>query len=120
VTAARRALLWFGVLGAPAAWVFHLVAGYGIQEADCSRGSARWGFSSHPLEIAVTAAALAIGLGALLASAWIWRTAETRGADPRGRVAFMAFAGIISSMLFLGIIAVGGAGAAYLDPCAPG
>ena len=119
MTASRRALLWFGVLGAPAAWVFHLVAGYGIQEADCSRGSARWDFSSHPLEIAVTAAALGIGVAALVAAAWSWRAAEA-GADPRGRVAFMAFAGIISSLLFLGIIAVGGAGAVYLDPCTPG
>ncbi len=116
----RAALLWFGLLGAPAAWVLHLVLGYGLQEADCSAGASHWGLSSHPLEIAVTAVAAAIGLAAACAAGWSWRQVDRGSADPKGRVGFMAFGGIIVSLLFLAIIGVGGVGAVYLHPCTPG
>lgn len=121
MTAARRFLLWFGVFGAALAWALHLVVGYWLEEAACSTGSSRWFSGDHPAQIGTTAVALAVGVLALLAAAVSFRSVR-RGevADPRGRVFFLAAAGIGVSAFFLAITAIAGSGAIILDPCTPG
>lgn len=114
---ARPFLLWFGVLGAPAAWTVQLVAGYGIEDAACSRGSAHWGLSGDTWQAAVSlvvvAVALAAGGSALAAR-------RERGVDERGRLGFMATIGLLASALFGALIVVTAIGVVSLDSCRPG
>ena len=36
-------LMWFGLLGAPAAWVVQFVFGYAVTEAACDAAGTKWG-----------------------------------------------------------------------------
>jgi hypothetical protein len=121
VSFTSRFLLWFGVFGAALAWSGHLFAGYWLEEAACETGSRRWFSGDHPAQIATTAVALAVCALAVLAAAATLR-AVRRGElpDPRGRVLFLAAAGVAASLFFLAITAVAGSGAIILDPCTPG
>jgi hypothetical protein len=114
-----RLLLWFGVAGPPAAWTLHLLLGYGYEEAACSN---RGGLDVvEPLIVALTVVLAAATLAAGAAGYVSWR-ATRRGDldDPRGRVAFMGFSGVVASALFLAIIVFGGVQLVVLDPCLPG
>ena len=111
-------LLWFGVLGAPAAWTLLLVVGYGFEEVDCSRGSSRWGFDAATGNLVLFIATASIGVVAGAASFSAWRrTQQPEAADVRGRLAWMGFAGILVSGLFLALILFTGFGVAFLDQC---
>jgi hypothetical protein len=115
----ERLLPWAGLLAAPLAWAFYLVAGYGLEEVDCSRGSMHWGLDGRAWEAAVTIVAASVALAGLAAAAWTRRRAE-RGSDPRGRLGFLSTWGLLGSPLFLLVIVVGGIGVLTLDPCARG
>jgi len=119
VTGSRSALLWYGVVGAPFAWVLQLVVGYGLEEAACSPGSGRWGIDGDVWEVVVSIGAAAAGAAALAAAFASRRNAE-RAADPSGRVAFMATAGLLADVLFLALIALTTAGVIALGSCEAG
>jgi hypothetical protein len=115
-----RRLLWFGVLGAPFAWASQLVLGYGIEEAACSSGTASSGFwelGRESLIFGVSLAAALVALAAGLVAAANLRAARD---GERGQLAFLAAAGTLGSILFLGTILLAGASLATLDPCAAG
>ena len=118
LTRRERAGLWFAFLGPPAAWTLHLLLGYGAEEAACSTGLDD-GFVEPwvaAITVALGGATVATGLAGLRA----WRAARGGAiADPRGRVAFMAFAGMAGSALFGATILLGGIQILFLDPCAP-
>ena len=118
MSARANVLLWFGLLGAPLAWALQLVVGYGVEEAGCAQGSRRWGLPTHAFQIVILCVCLAVALGSAIAAAWSWRAAE-RGRVPnrRGRVAFLAYSGLLASALFLALIVLSGAGAITLDTC---
>jgi hypothetical protein len=109
--------LWLGLLAAPAAWTAQLVFGYGAEEADCAAGSGGWDFSSHTVNALLFAAAGAAALAGLAAALWSLRSAEH---DARGRVAFMAFGGVLVSSLFGVLVVMTGIGVLSLEPCTPG
>jgi len=115
------ALLWFGVLGAPLAWAFQLVAGYGLEEAACGTGTATdelWGVTSLTPIAVVCAAALAVAVLSLAAAALSRRrVTRERAADVRGYFGFTALAGVLVSTYFLALIALTTAGVLVLDPC---
>lgn len=112
-------LLWLGVLGPPAAWAAQLVVGYGAEEADCSSGSGSFD-GSHPVAVWLSVGAGVVALVSLLAAAWLWRETRTRRLDERGRVAFMATAGVLGGLLFLALIVFTAVGVTHFDPCRPG
>jgi hypothetical protein len=114
------ALLWFGLLGAPLAWAGQLVVGYGVEEADCSAGSMRWGIESGTWELALTIATALVGALACAAAVLMLVRVRRREPDLQGRVEFMAAGGILVSAVFLVLIVLGGAAAVYLEPCTPG
>jgi hypothetical protein len=112
----RRAdlLQWFGLLGGAIAWATHLVLGYGVTVADCSRGGAPWGLDLRVWEIVLMAAAAAVVVLAELAALTVYL--ETRGIDhegppPDGRRHFFASAAVIGNVLFLGAVVLAGAAA---------
>jgi hypothetical protein len=113
-------LQWFGLLGAPLAWAVQLVVGYGLEEADCSAGGMRWGLSTEPWQVALTACAAAIALAGGVSALILLREIRGRGGDPLGRVSFMAAGGVLVSGVFLSLILLGGLGAIVLPECEQG
>jgi hypothetical protein len=114
-------LLWFGVLGAPLAWAFQLVAGYGLEEAACGTGTATddyWGVSALTPIAVVCAVAAATAVASLASAALTHRRVHDRDAyDPRGYARFTSLAGVLASTYFLALIALTTVGVLTLEPC---
>jgi hypothetical protein len=109
--------VWLALVGVPLAWTAQLVVGYGAEEANCAPGSGRWGFSSHTVNAILFALAGAVALLGLAAAV---RVLLQRPVDARGRIAFMAFGGVLVASLFGALIVMTGVGVLSLEPCTPG
>ena len=120
VRLARSAVLWLGVLGAPAAWTLQHVTGFALTEATCEEaGTSGWNVHMDAWTIAVTATAVAVALAAEAAAIATLRA--TRGAEsepPAGRAHFLAVIGVTIGPLFLAMILMSGLGAIFLTPLA--
>jgi hypothetical protein len=119
-----EALMWFGLLGAPAAWTFQHVAGYGLTEAACNAAGTTWSTPVDAWTIVVTTGAAAIALLAGLAAFLAFRrTRQVEGVGgseeppPKGRIHFLAVVGITISPLFFAIIVMSGLGSIFLANC---
>jgi heme/copper-type cytochrome/quinol oxidase subunit 2 len=112
-------LMWFGVLGAPAAWTLLLWSGAGLTLADCAAG-----IGEVPVEALVGALAAVAVLVAILAGASarsvLRATRDASDAPPGGRVHFLATIGIVVSFLFGCLIVMTGLGIVLLDGCHQG
>lgn len=123
------ALIWFGVLGGPVAWAVQFVANLALTFAQCNAPSGRWQLPVHTLEIALSVAAITVGLLAMGVSLSLYRrtfrldhiaAAERRGegsAPPTGRINFLATVGLTVNFLALSIIVMTGIGAPLLPVC---
>jgi hypothetical protein len=110
--------LWFGILGAAAAWAAQLSLGDMVAELGCEAGGP---------STAIQVALLVISALATVVAAWAlvvaWRAnVELRDATGEGvpveRASFMALAGVLSSSLFLLLIVLGGfAPHLFLETC---
>lgn len=104
------AVLWFGLLGGPLAWVTQLVLNYSLEEwFACSPGTATTGvilgYRVPSIAFAVTAALAALALGAGLAALACYRKMRRSGdGEIVGRARWMAVAGIMNSVLYFIII----------------
>jgi hypothetical protein len=123
LSARTELLAWFAFLGGAAAWTFHLVVGYGLEEVACSPGTAGQDVAGVDVELLVavlTGVAGAVALASGLAGLALHRSVSRgRRDDPRGRLAFMAGAGALAGFVFLLIILLGGIQIARLDSCVP-
>ena len=114
--------MWFGLLGAPAAWVVQFLVGYAITEAACGRAGLGGGVDGVTIVATAIGATVAI-LAELAAIAAFRATRAAEGAGgseeppPRGRVHFLATVGIVIAPLFLAIILMSGLGAVLLPEC---
>jgi hypothetical protein len=119
-------LLWFGLLGAPAAWTVQFLIGYWLSEVGCSRGGDS-GLAVDGWTIAATAVAAALAVLAEVAAITMFRaTRGVRGVGgsdeppPKGRVHFLAVIGIVIAPLFFFIIVMSGVGVVVLENCHQG
>jgi hypothetical protein len=119
-------LLWFGLLGAPAAWTAQFLVGYWLSEVGCSRGGDS-GLAVDGWTIAATAVAAVLALLAELCAIRTFRaTRGVRGVGgsdeppPKGRVHFLAVVGIVIAPLFFFIIVMSGVGVVVLEDCHQG
>jgi hypothetical protein len=122
-------LVWFAVLGGAGAWAVQFVANLAFSFAQCNAPAGRWQLPVHNFQIALSAAAVAIGLAAETVSLWLYlRTfhidhiaeAERRGEGsppPTGRINFLAMVGLTVNFLALSIIVMTGIGAPLLPVC---
>jgi hypothetical protein len=119
-------LLWFGLLGAPAAWVVQFLVGYWLTEVGCSAGGDR-GLAVDGWTTVATVVAAVLAVIAELAAITMFR--ETRGArgkdgseepPPKGRTHFLAVVGMAVAPLFFFIIVMSGVGAVVLENCHQG
>ena len=122
MTRARLELLqWFGLLAAPFAWATQLVVGFGVTQAACSR--AHIGVAMTPWELGLTVTAGVVALTAQACAVVLLRELQPVEYDargPRGRMYFFAIAAVLGNTLFLGAIALTGAGVVDHIPCTQG
>lgn len=117
------ALLWFALLGGPAAWTAHLLGSYPLVPVACRMGT------TAPLNI-LTAVTAVIALAAAATGWWAYRRSRGPvGADPaRGsgvevaepRPAFMGMLGLMLALLFAFAILMEGLPPVLQDPCLRG
>lgn len=106
--------LWFGLLGAPTAWVLGLSAEYALVEVACTKRT------MLPLHLASTVTLLlALGAGWLAYTQWdrLGRGWAGEAGDSATRSRFMAVVGVMISALFVLAIVAQWLGTAFLHPC---
>jgi hypothetical protein len=106
-------VLWFAVLGAPAAWALQFGISYWITEAKCSEAGSRWGISVDAWVIVLTVLAVSVGLAAGWVALSLFRAtgdAELSDDPPAGRTHFFAWIGLAVTPIFLAIIVLNLAG----------
>lgn len=114
-------MLWFGVLGAPLAWLTQLVVNYSLEEwFSCSPSVTEvgevLGMSVRTVGLIVTLGTGLVAVGAGVASVSCFR--KTGGGDERSnRPRWMAIAGIMNSVLYLLFIVVGVVPTLILNLC---
>jgi hypothetical protein len=112
-----RVIVWYGVLGAPSAWVLQHLAGFGLAETACSVGGLP-GLSLDAWTTVITAICLAVAAGGGIASVAAFRATRDKGdAPPAGRVHFLAILGMAITPLFMAIMVFSGVGVDVLAEC---
>ena len=113
-------LQWVGLLAGAALWGAAHVVGYGITEADCSRGSSGWGIDFDLWQALANGLAAALTIGAGLAALAV--VLGTRGSSyesepPVGRMRFFAIAALAANTIFLAMIVLYAVGSIAGVPC---
>ncbi len=102
------ARLWFGLLGAPAAWSLHLLVSYAVHALGCEAGwpGLRWWL------VGVTALFGAAAAAAGIVAYGYWSRAHAGGLatepPPPGAAAFVGLSGALLSVVFVAGILLGG------------
>ena len=102
----RSFWLWFGVLGAPAAWTIQLVATYSLEEwfacspSTTSRGQIL-GRSVSTTAIAITVVLTLVALAAAAVSVALYRKLPATDGEVAVRAKWMALAGVMNGVLYL-------------------
>ena len=117
--------LWVGVLAAPMAWVLMGLIGYYLAARSCEPGTAGVPMlgTAHPrvTQVVLDVIALAAGAFGLVVSLGSWRALQPppgRGSSPEwGRAHFLAFVGVLTSILFLGGILLFGLSPFLVNAC---
>ena len=100
-------LLWFAVLGAPAAWALQFGVGYWVTQAKCSPAGAMWGISLQAWIIVLSVIAIPMAIAAGVVAYGLFRGTEGAGTEPPGgRNRFLAVIGMAITPLFLAIMAL--------------
>jgi hypothetical protein len=113
-------LQWFGLLAAALAWTGQLVLGFGVTDAACSAGSARWGIDVHTWEIVLLVAGAGAAVVAEAAALVLFLDTRGTGEDdppPWGRRHFFASAALVGNALFLTVILLSGLATLAHSPC---
>ena len=112
-TGGRRlnALQWFGLAGAPLAWAAMHVLGWAVSELGCAPGGGQLGLDARGLQIALTAAALAVWGLATASALAVYRATRSEEEDPDppvGRAHMIAVAALaVNAVFFCMILMVG-------------
>jgi hypothetical protein len=113
-------LQWLGLLVGAFTWAAVHVVGYGITEAHCSVGGARWGIGLDVWQATLMSVAALVVLAAEAAAVTV--VVRTRGLDdsaapPLGRVHFFGVAAAAANAIFLTIILLDGFAAIFDAAC---
>jgi len=114
---------WLGLLLGAGVWAAQHVTGFGITQAACGAGGRGWAISYDEWQVALTAAAAALVVGAQAASVGV--LLGTRGATyedgpPPGRIRFFAIAALVANVIFLAIILLDGVATILDTTCRQG
>jgi hypothetical protein len=114
--------LWFAVLGAPLAWLTHMVVGYSLEEwFACSPSTSEAGkivgLDVRTFVLIFTGAMALVAVAAGVAAVTCLRKIKAQESEESLRPRWMAIAGIMNSVLYLLIILGGVAPALILETC---
>jgi hypothetical protein len=116
--------LWVGVLAAPAAWAAMEVIGYYLAARSCepTLGGVPLLGTAHPraTQVAIDVVAIAVSLVGLVIAIGSWRALQPPHGESTpewGRAHFMAFVGVLASVLFLGGIVLFGIPPFLVNAC---
>jgi hypothetical protein len=115
----RQAVQWIGVLAAPIAWAVQLQAAYSFSRFACSHpwcSSAHHATSAGTFIIAVIGAIIAWSEHSRLSRQLPEETAEPEE-SVTSRARFMAWLGVITSVLFALVIVAQWLPTIFIDPC---
>jgi hypothetical protein len=111
-------LLWFGVVGSPAAWVLMFLTGFAFDLAQCNPAGREWRLPVDAWTIAATVFGVVVATLSLASAVATYRVVRDAGEEvPGSRIKFMAICGITIAPLFLAIILMSGLGATSLAEC---
>ncbi|HWF54354.1 MAG TPA: hypothetical protein VG223_07005 [Solirubrobacteraceae bacterium] len=122
-------LIWFAALGGALAWATQFVANLFLTFAQCNQIHTHRRLPLHELEVALSAAAIVVTLGAEGVAVTLFRRAwrlddivrsEIAGkgaAPPVGRIAFLSVIGLLVNFLALSIIVLTAIGAPLSAVC---
>jgi hypothetical protein len=118
-----NALVWFGVLGGPAAWAMQFLFGMQFGLARCESPDARFQFPVHTISVVLAATGVVIGVLAELTAVAVFRA--IRGPDDlpqapevtAGRLRFLAAVGMTVNPLTLTLCAMLAVGSPILGIC---
>ena len=113
------ALVWFALLGAPAAWTLQHVTGFGLTVASCEEaGKTAWHISLDFWTIVASAITLGVGILGVAASLLSLRRTRDAGTEPPGaRLRFLALVSVTTAPLVLCIIVMSGVGVVLISDC---
>jgi hypothetical protein len=117
---ALEALQWFGLLAGPLAFAGEHVIGLGATFAQCSPAGSHWSIEPHLYQMtAMAVAALIVVLGELASLLAFLGTSEHEWEDdpPRGRIHFLATAGLAVGPVILTLVLLNGLGVIYHPDC---
>ena len=110
--------MWFGLLGAPAAWTAQHVFGISVVEAACNPPRPHWGLPVDSMTLAATVVATIVAALSGAAAFMAYRATSDAGTDPpEARVRFLGIVGIVVSPLFLMIVLMSGITVIALPEC---
>jgi hypothetical protein len=116
--------LWVGVLAAPVAWLLMEMVGYYLAARSCEPGTGGVPLlgTAHPrvTQVIIDVAAAIVALIGLTTAVRSWRALPQPGreATPElGRAHFMAFVGVLVSVLFFGGILLFGLPPFFVNAC---
>ncbi|HXT14363.1 MAG TPA: hypothetical protein VN706_01955 [Gemmatimonadaceae bacterium] len=116
--------LWVGVLAAPCAWVLMEIVGYYLAARSCEPGTAGVPLlgTANPrvTQVIIAVVAIVVSLIGLVTAIGSWRALPQPGREPPselGRAQFMAFVGVLTSVLFLGGIVMFGIPPFFVNAC---
>ena len=115
-------LLWFGALGAPAAWTVQLLLNYSLEEwFACSPSATRKGevvgLQVPTAALLTSGALMAVAVVAGLVSVSCYRKIGDGSNEVTSRAKWMALAGIMNSVLYLIVILASFGPPLLLDIC---
>jgi hypothetical protein len=116
-------LQWTGLLLGALVWTGQHVVGFGVTQAECGSGGARWGISNTVWQGSLMGAAATFVVLAELAAIAVFLGTERASYEsppPPGRIRFFAIAAMVANLLFLGIILLDGFGSIFNITCRQG
>ncbi len=116
-------LQWVGLLAGALVWTGQHVVGYGITEAECSRGGMHWGISNDVWQASLLGAAALLVLAAEAAAVSVvvlTRRTSYESPPAPGRIRFFAIAAVAANLIFLTIMLLDGLAAIFNIACRQG
>jgi hypothetical protein len=116
-------LQWVGLLAGALVWTGQHVVGYGVTEAECSRGGVHWGISNDVWQAALLGAAALFVLAAEAAAlgvVFLTRGSSYESPPALGRIRFFAIAAVAANLIFLTIMVLDGVAAIFNIACRQG
>jgi hypothetical protein len=111
---------WYGLFGAAFVFAAQLLVGFAVAQANCNRGSVRWGIDEVTWQSVLMAVGLLLAAAAEAAAITVLvatRDLEYDGPPPRGRRHFFAWGAALGNIVLFNAILLMGIGSIVHANC---